>query len=192
MPGDDNIKMVSITPEGLIKLAIDAKKSGNIGLAYTYNEPVVGYEFVRDCCILAKGNHLKNVLVTNGYASQSAWQELLLYLDAVNIDLKAFQPSFYQKVGGDLDIVKQNIISAVSRCHVEITTLIIPGENDSIQEMESLSQWLSSVNPNIPLHITRFFPQWEMSDREPTPVFTIYQLSQAARKYLKYVYEGNC
>lgn len=181
----------NVSPHELIHYAIESKSDGNIGIAYTYNEPLVGYEFVLDCSKLVKQQGLKNVVVTNGYICKEPLAELLYYIDAMNIDLKAFSESFYKKVGGDLETVKATIHHAAKRCHVEVTTLIIPGENDSEEEMKSLSSWLASVNPEIPLHITRFFPRWNMRDREATPLETIYSLSVIASKNLRYVYEGN-
>jgi len=167
------------------------KIRGNIGIAYTYNEPLVSYEFVRDCAVLAREKELKNVVVTNGYICSEPLLELLPFIDAMNIDLKAFTDKFYRKMRGDLETVKTTITLAAEQCHVEVTTLVIPGENDSEEEMEQLSSWLASVNPEIPYHISRFFPRFEMQDRGPTPVDTIYRLAGVARKHLKYVYEGN-
>ena len=181
----------NVSPHELVHYAIESKSDGNIGIAYTYNEPLVGYEFVLNCSKLIKQQGLKNVVVTNGYICKEPLTELLYYIDAMNIDLKAFSESFYKKVGGDLETVKATIHHAAKRCHVEVTTLIIPGENDSEEEMKSLSSWLASVNPEIPLHITRFFPRWNMRDREATPLETIYSLSVIASKNLRYVYEGN-
>lgn len=113
-------------------------------------------------------------------------------MDAFNIDLKGFSEGFYKRIKGDLDIVKNTIRIAAAQCHVEVTTLVIPGENDSEEEMEDLSDWLSSINSSIPLHISRFFPHWRMQDKEATPVETVYRLADIARRRLKHVYEGNC
>jgi pyruvate formate lyase activating enzyme len=110
----------------------------------------------------------------------------------MNIDLKAFSESFYKKIGGDLATVKNTIRIAAKACHVEVTTLIVPGENDSEEEMETLSLWLASIDPSIPLHVTRFFPRWQMTDCDATPVETVYALAEVARKQLEFVYEGNC
>ncbi|MDD4296586.1 MAG: AmmeMemoRadiSam system radical SAM enzyme [Ruminiclostridium sp.] len=184
-------KTKNVSPHELVHYAIETKSDGNIGIAYTYNEPLIGYEFVLDCSKLIKQQGLKNVVVTNGYICKEPLTELLYYIDAMNIDLKAFSESFYKKVGGDLETVKATIRHAAKRCHVEVTTLIIPGENDSEEEIKSLSSWLASVNPEIPLHITRFFPRWNMRDREATPLETIYSLSVIASNNLRYVYTGN-
>lgn len=186
------VQNVFVSPEALVQKAVELIPKGNIGIAYTYNEPLVGYEYVRDCAALAHRNGLKNVLVTNGTICAAPLCELLPLIDAMNIDLKAFTQEFYHRIGGDLETVKQTITLAAARLHVEVTTLIIPGENDSDAEMEELSAWLGSVNPGIPLHISRFFPHYKMDDRAPTPVETIYRLTQAAGKHLRYVYSGNC
>jgi len=191
MASPEKIHTDQVMPEKLVDYALKTRNRGNIGIAYTYNEPLVSYEFVRDCAALAREDGLKNVVVTNGYICSEPLVQLLPYLDAMNIDLKAFTEEFYHKMRGDLETVKASITLAAKECHVEVTTLIIPGENDSEDEMEKLSSWLASINPEIPYHISRFFPRFEMQDRGPTPLDTIYRLADVARKHLKYVYEGN-
>jgi pyruvate formate lyase activating enzyme len=176
----------------LVKQAIELMDRGNIGIAYTYNEPLIGYEFVMDCSRLAKKSGIKNVVVTSGFISEEPLRELLPLVDAFNIDLKGFSQAFYKKIKGDLNTVKNTIAITAANCHLEVTTLIIPGENDSDEEMKALSNWLSSISPDIPLHISRFFPSWKMQDREATPVETVYRLADIARRKLKHVYEGNC
>ena len=179
-------------PEVLVQEALRLRSRGGIGVAYTYNEPLVGYEYVRDCAALVREAGMYNVLVTNGTAEERSWLELLRLIDAVNIDLKGFAEDWYRRLGGDLETVKRSIALAAGRCHVEVTTLIVPGENDSEAEMQALSGWLASVSPEIPLHVSRFFPRYRMTDRQPTPVETVYRLADAAREKLKYVYTGNC
>jgi pyruvate formate lyase activating enzyme len=178
-------------PVELAQKALELKDKGNIGVAYTYNEPLISYEFVYDCSLEVRKNGLKNVLVTNGYICEEALSKLLPYIDAMNIDLKGFSETFYRKLDGDLETVKRTIAMASAQCHVEVTTLIIPGENDSEAEMEQLSSWLSSLDANIPLHISRFFPQYKWSHLSPTPLDTIHMLVDIASKKLKYVYTGN-
>lgn len=180
------------TPEALAQLALALKPRGNIGVAYTYNEPLVGYEYVRDCAALAREAGLLNVLVTNGTIEDAPWRQLLPLIDAVNIDLKGFSEDWYRSLGGDLETVKRSIATAAQFCHVEVTTLIVPGGNDSEGEMRALSSWLASVSPDIPLHVSRFFPRHLMTDRPPTPVETVYRLAEAARERLNFVYTGNC
>ena len=161
-------------------------------MAFTYNEPLVGYEYVRDCARLLKSHGLATVLVTNGFLCREPWEKLLPLVDAANIDLKGFTPEFYRWVGGDLDTVKTNIRLAVEAgCHVEVTTLVIPGKNDGEEDMKKEAQWLASLSPELPLHISRYFPRWHL-DLPPTPVETVYHLAALARKWLKFVYEGNC
>lgn len=180
------------SPEQLVQEALRLREQGNIGVAYTYNEPLVGYEYVRDCAELVHQTGMLNVLVTNGTIEEGPWKALLPLLDAVNIDLKGFTSDWYRRLGGDLATVKRSIDLVAQYCHVEITTLIVPGENDNEDEMRALSAWLASVNPEIPLHVSRFFPRHQMQDRPPTPVQTVYRLAEVARERLRYVYTGNC
>ena len=187
-----NVHTQDCTPEQLVQEALRLQSEGNIGLAYTYNEPLVGYEYVRDCAGLAHRAGMLNVLVTNGTIEEAPWRALLPLIDAANIDLKGFTENWYRQLGGDLETVKRSILVAAEYCHVEITTLIVPGENDSEEEMRALSTWLASVNPEIPLHISRFFPRHRMQDRPPTPVPVVYHLAEIARERLRYVYTGNC
>ena len=183
-------------PQEIVKTALDLRPRGNIGLAFTYNEPLVGYEFVRDTARLAKESGLQNVLVTNGTASQKVLGQLLPYIDAMNIDLKAFTDRFYRDfIGGDFQMVKDFITTAAGTCHVELTTLIIPCENDSEEEMRELSAWVAALEnqtgKKIPLHITRFFPAFNLTDKEPTPVSTILRLVEIAKENLEFVFPGN-
>ena len=183
-------------PEEIVKSALELRGHGNIGLAFTYNEPLIGYEFVRDTAKLAKESGLQNVLVTNGTATQKVLKEILPYIDAMNIDLKAFTDRFYSDfIGGDFQMVKDFITGAAKTCHVELTTLIIPDENDSEDEMRKLSAWVTTLEKQagkkIPLHITRFFPAFKLTDKNPTPVTTILHLVEVAKKNLEYVFPGN-
>jgi pyruvate formate lyase activating enzyme len=192
MTGEDGIETAAVTALEVADKAEQLKSKGNIGLAYTYNEPLIGYEFVWDCAGAVREKGMKNVVVTNGYICEEPLKKLLPLIDAFNIDLKCFTEEFYHKLGGDLATVKRSIELASRQCHVEVTTLIIPGENDSEEEMEALSKWIAGLNPEIPLHISRFFPRWKMQDKEATPVKKVYRLAQIARNHLKYVHEGNC
>ena len=187
----------TISPEQLTSLALAARPRGNIGIAYTYNEPLTGWEYVRDTARLAQAEGLRNVLVTSGNAENPVLEELRPYIDAMNIDLKGFTKRYYREVlGGDLETVLAFIESAVRSCHVELTTLVVPGENDSEDEMRALSAWAGRLrNPDgeqVPLHVTRFFPRHAMTDRAPTDVRTVYRLAEVAREHLRYVYPGNC
>lgn len=191
MASEPRVYSKHMEPEELIHLAIETRDRGNIGIAYTYNEPLIGYEYVRDSSILAREKGLKNVAVTNGYFNQEPMKELLPYIDALNIDLKAFTKDFYKRIGGDLDRVKDFIKLASNYSHVEVTTLIIPGENDNEDEIRDLSEFLASISPDIPLHLTRFFPRYKLTGKLPTSVRKIFNLADIARESLNYVYEGN-
>jgi len=181
-----------ISPDDLIARALSLQSRGNIGIAFTYNEPLIGYEYVYDCSVLAKEKGLKTVVVTNGYINEKPLLGLLPYIDAMNIDLKTYSEDYYRRLGGNLEDVKRTISLAARECHVEVTTLIIPGENDSEQEMRRITQWLASVNQEIPLHISRFFPRYHMLDRKATNPAAVFRLADVARESLQYVYTGNC
>ena len=185
----------SIDPGTLADIAASYRNQGNIGVAFTYNEPLIGYEFVRDTAKQVHERGMKNVMVTNGTAELAVLEELLPYIDAMNIDLKAFTDRFYTDlIGGDRAQVLDFIKKAASGCHVELTTLIIPGENDREEEMRELTSWVASLpdGKTIPLHISRFFPQFHMTDRPATDVSHIFKLADIAREKLQYVYTGNC
>ncbi|MBR0366810.1 MAG: AmmeMemoRadiSam system radical SAM enzyme [Clostridia bacterium] len=190
-----------VAPEALAEAAQKLVPRGNIGLAFTYNEPLIGWEFARDAARLSRAAGLKNVLVTNGTAELHVLEALAPYIDAMNIDLKGFTERYYSRVlGGDFDMVRAFIARAAQHCHVELTTLIVPGLNDSEDEMRALTAWVASltdargktVGADIPLHISRFFPRFHMTDRPATDVRRVYRLAEVARERLKYVYTGNC
>ena len=191
----------TVTPEALADAAVRLKSQGNIGLAFTYNEPLIGWEFVRDTGRLIHAAGLKNVLVTNGTAELPVLEALSSVVDAMNIDLKGFTGRYYAEVlGGSLETVKSFIARAAQLCHVELTTLIVPGENDSEEEMRALTAWVAAltdadgavIGPEIPLHVSRFFPRFRMTDRPATDVKTVYRLAEVARERLRHVYTGNC
>ena len=192
MAGDGKIQTVEVSPERLAAKAAELVPRGNIGVAYTYNEPLIGYEYLRDCAALVHARGMVNVLVTNGTIEEAPWRALLPLIDAVNIDLKGFSAAWYRKLGGDSETVKRSIALAAETCHVEVTTLLVPGENDGPEEIMGLARWLAGVNPDIPLHLSRFFPRYRMTDRPPTPVEQVYRLAENARAYLTHVYTGNC
>ena len=184
-----------ITPDELVSIAEKYKKNGNIGIAFTYNEPLIAYEFVRDTAKLARAKGLKNVIVSNGTAEVSVLDEIRPYIDAMNIDLKCFDPDIYRDVlGGDLKMTMDFIESAVKSAHVELTCLIVPGISDSPDMMREMTGWIASLEDgrNIPLHVSRFFPRFHMKDSMPTQVSTVYGLADIAREKLNYVYTGNC
>lgn len=192
MKTEEEVQSVYVSPQSLCEKALQLVPYGNIGVAFTYNEPMIGYEYVRDTARCCREEDLKTVVVTNGSVFLEAAAEVMPLIDAWNIDLKGFTDEYYRKLGGSLDMVKEFIREAVRHGHVELTTLIVPGENDSDGEMEALAAWVSSVSPEIVLHVTRFFPNWKMTDRGPTDVNQVYHLAQIAGRHLKYVYTGNC
>ena len=194
--GGFSVPVETVSPTELAELAERCRSRGNIGIAFTYNEPLVGYEFVRDTARLAKKKGLLNVLVTNGTAAPEILEEIAPYVDAMNIDLKGFTPEFYRDfLGGDLEMVKEFIRTAAESCHVELTKLIIPEKNDSEDEMRRMADWIASLRGgkgrNIPLHVSRYFPRYKWT-APATPVKTVYRLADAARERLDYVYTGNC
>ena len=197
---DFSVKTECMSPERLADLATYYIPSKNIGVAFTYNEPLVCWEYVRDTAKLVHKNRMLTVMVTNGCAEPEILNQLLPHIDAMNIDLKGFTDQYYKDVlGGNRQTVMNFIQEAVKRCHVELTTLIVPGENDSEEEMLTLSEWVASLKNvqggrqgrEIPLHISRFFPRHHMMDRNPTDINTLYSLVQAAQRNLLYVYPGN-
>ena len=190
-----------ISPEDLLRIAVKYKSSGNIGVAFTYNEPLVSYEFIRDTAKLVKEAGMKNVLVSNGTAEISILEEILPYIDAMNIDIKSMSAETYRDfLKGDLATTKAFIERAVKDCHVELTMLIVPGMNDTEDEMRGLASWIAGLTDKdgkitgneIPLHISRFFPRYKLTDVAPTDVGKIYTLADIAKEKLRYVYTGNC
>jgi len=190
-----------ISPQTIAETAAAYRSKGNIGVAFTYNEPLIGYEFVRDTARLVKERGMKNVIVTNGTAELHVLRELLPYVDAMNIDLKGFTDRYYETVlGGSRSMVMAFIEEAAASCHVELTTLIIPGENDSPEEMAEMTEWIAGIRgkdgsragSGIPLHISRFFPAFHMTDKDPTDVALVYRLAELAGEKLTHVYTGNC
>ncbi|MBQ9495359.1 MAG: AmmeMemoRadiSam system radical SAM enzyme [Treponema sp.] len=181
-----------VLPEALAQKAAALARYGNIGVAFTYNEPLISWEYVLDVSRLVHARGMKNVVVTSGSVNVSVLEKVLPYVDAMNIDLKGFTDNWYKKLGGNFEIVKNAITLCHSRTHVELTTLIVPPFNDSEEEMRALASWVSKIDKNIPLHITRFFPRYRMADGEPTPVATVRRLAHIANEYLLHVFTGNC
>ena len=178
-----------LSPQEAVELA---QEKGSFGIAYTYSEPLIWYEYVRDTAKLAQQQGLKNVLVTNGTINPEPLKELLPYIDAVNLDIKAFTEDFYRDIcGGDFATAKKSaeIINA-SDTHLEITTLIIPDLNDDPEEIKDLVDWIADLDPEIPLHLSRYFPHYKL-DKPPTPKETLYQAQEIAQEKLANVYLGN-
>jgi pyruvate formate lyase activating enzyme len=178
-----------ISPEKLLKIAISTPQ--NLGVAFTYNEPLISFEYLSDCTKLLKKTNLKTVVVSNGMINSEPLEELLFFVDAFNIDLKSFNSDFYKKHGGNFETVKNSIKKISKNCHIEVTNLVIPNENDDEYEISELAKWLSEISNEIPLHLSRFFPKHKMYDFMPTPTEKLYKLLEIAKRFLKYVYIGN-
>lgn len=181
-----------ISPEDILGML---EKEGGpdkaLGVAYTYNEPSIWYEFVYDTARLLHDKGYCNVLVTNGYINREPLKELLPFIDAMNIDVKAFSESFYREYCHGLrDPVIETVEAAAKKCHVEITCLLIPTLNDSSDEQEALARWLGEINPDLVLHYSRYFPQYKL-DLPATPPEVMERARETAKKYLRYVYLGN-
>lgn len=174
-----------------VELAKSLMNDGNIGIAYTYNEPLINFEYVLDCAREIRNLNMINVLVTNGTIEEQPLRKLLPYIDAYNIDLKGFSQSFYDKLSGDFESVKRTIMITSKVAHVEITFLAIEGENDSDEEMELMAKWLADIDPDMPLHINRFFPNYLWKDKSITSKETLVRLSTIASKFLNRVSLGN-
>ncbi|MCR4403447.1 MAG: AmmeMemoRadiSam system radical SAM enzyme [Firmicutes bacterium] len=184
----------AITPQGLASAATEqTRRRPCVGVAYTYSEPLIWYEFVIDAAKLVRERGLKNVLVTNGEINEDPLEELLPHIDAMNIDVKAFTESFYAKIchGKLAPVLRTAELAKAAGCHVEITNLIIPRHNDDPGEIERLARWVaSSLGDDTPLHFSRYFPAYEFKE-PPTPVATLQSAVETARRVLKYVYMGN-
>lgn len=170
-----------------------ACKSDGIGIAYTYNEPLISFEFVKDCAVLAHKTGLKNVLVTNGYINRIPATELLPHIDALNIDIKCVNDNFYvEQCGAHLQPVLDFSEQAVKQgCHVEITNLIIPGLNDSDSMIESLAKWIAiKLGQDTPLHLSAYFPRYK-SSVEATTLYQVMHAKEICLRHLRHVYMGN-
>lgn len=176
------------------KIIRDALSSlNNIGIAFTYNEPVIWFEFIADVAREARKKGLKTVMVTNGFVNRDPLGEIISFTDAFNVDLKAFNNNFYKKLtGAFLEPVKENLKQiAASGRHLEITTLVIPGRNDDEKEMELQTEWIAGeLGKNIPFHLSRYFPMYKRDDPSTSPE-TLRTLASIASKHLDYVYVGN-
>lgn len=176
------------SPEDLVA---EAKRRKSFGIAYTYSEPTVHIEYVLDTALKAREAGIKNVLVTNGYLMPDPADELLDVIDAANVDLKCFTEEFYVKeIGGNLEPVLEFIEKASRKTSLEVTTLIIPGKNDSEEEMENSAKYLADLDPDIPLHLSCYYPTYKYSI-PPTEAELVGRLADVARRHLNYVYLGN-
>jgi pyruvate formate lyase activating enzyme len=181
-------ELETFTPESLVEAAL---RSGTPSIAYTYSEPSIHFEFVRAAMAAARSSGLKNVLVTNGCLEPEPARELLALTDAVNVDLKSWSPEAYAKVlGGDRDAVLEFIRIAASLCHLEVTTLVVPGISDSTEGLAGIVGFLASHSPDIPLHLSAYHPAWK-HEVPPSPTEHIADLARSAREKLRYVFLGN-
>jgi len=180
-----------VPPDRLIDICLE--QEGNAGIAFTYNEPSIWYEYVYETSMRFKERcpELSIVLVTNGYIGLEPLKRLLPYIDAMNIDLKSFKQDYYKEIcGGDLSPVMKTIEESLSMCHVEVTTLMVTGLNDSPDEIGGIASWLGSLDKNIPLHLSRYYPAYKM-DYPPTDPEVMYRGREIAKGHLNYVYTGN-
>ena len=184
-------KNTIISPKNLVKMAIAAQR--NIGVAFTYNEPVIWFEYMRDTSVEAKKHGMHTAMISNGYVNREPLLEILKFIDAFNIDLKAFNDIFYRKLtGSTLEPVKNTLrMIAEAGRHLEITTLVIPGQNDNESEMKLEAEWIAhELGRDVPLHLSRYYPMYRR--KEPaTSDDTLKRLSDIARENLDYVYIGN-
>ncbi|MCL0041824.1 AmmeMemoRadiSam system radical SAM enzyme [Peptococcaceae bacterium] len=187
-----NPDTLEVTPEDIVNAAVNQEVYPNIGIAYTYSEPTVWYEFVYQTAKLAKQKRLKNVLVTNGYINEEPLRELLPFVDALNIDVKAFTDKFYKRncVGELKPVLRSVKIAFEYGCHIELTTLLIPGLNDDENEIRELAGWIASMSKDISLHFSRYMPNF-LFKIESTPPETLFNAQKIAFEKLNYVYIGN-
>lgn len=202
--GEKDVRWREVAPDELVSLALAARRRDPsvVGVSYTYNEPLVGWEYVRDCAKLAHGAGLVNVLVSNGCFEPAVLDALDGLVDAANIDLKGFSDAFYVACGGtprSLACVRGTIerLAVDPRCHLEVTTLVVPGMNDGDAEMDELATWLAGLDggrgrETLTHHVTRFFPHWRLTGTPPTPVAQVYHLADVSRRHLRHVLVGNC
>ena len=177
-----------IAPKELLDICL--KKSIK-HVAFTYTEPFTWYEYVLDCAMLLRENNISVILVTNGYINQQPLENIISYISAMNIDLKSFSERFYNEIcGGDLQTVLETIKFSHNKTHLEITLLLIESLNDDIKELNDLFHFIGSLNKNIPFHISRYFPRYQLNLKE-TSEKTLFNAVNIAKKYLNYVYVGN-
>ena len=189
----DNLKSVKVTPEEVVQIA---KKNNCPGIAYTYNEPIIFAEFILDVAQLARKEGIKNVMVTNGYVTPEAREEIFSLIDGVNVDLKALSEQFYHKLTYSH---LSDVLDTIRWFHdetdvwMEITNLLIPGYNDDFSEIKNMVDWLiENVGDEVPLHFTAFHPDFKMLDVPRTPHRTIIKARRLAMEWgMKYVYVGN-
>ena len=187
----EDSEVAEILPDEIINMCIE---KGCKIIAFTYSEPVVFYEYMIDIAKLARKNKIKNVLVSNGYINEKPLKELCKYIDGANIDLKSFNEKIYKRFcNGNLkDILKSLKLLKKNKVWLEITNLVIPEINDNKEEVEKMCKWISTnLGKDVPLHFSKFFPMYKMSDVEETPIATLEAMRKIAEDYLEFVYLGN-
>ena len=188
MADEDSIGWKYVSPDEMASIVLSHPAS--IGLAFTYNEPLITYECIIDCAKLLRPYDKKIVVVTNGMVTDKVWAQVLPWINAINIDLKGNRDFYKEELQGSYDLVHESITKAAGHCHVEVTSLIIPGKNDDPSWVREEARFLSSVDEEIVWHLSRYFPRYHY-DISATPKETLYALQSEARKYLKYVTVGN-
>ena len=179
------------SPAQLVAEAL--QQPDNIGIAFTYNEPVVWFEYLLETAMAAHQAGLKNVMVTNGFITEGPLKELLPYIDAFSVDLKGFTESFYRKITGGALAPVLKVLKLISQSgkHLEIVNLVVPQLNDNETEFEEMIQWIENeLGPMTVLHLSRYFPRYKLG-ADPTPLYTLDKLAEIARAKLKFVYVGN-
>lgn len=185
------VETTTMTPAELVALLKRYQERDPLGIAYTYSEPGMWVEYVLDTARLVHESGYKNVLVTNGYLNEEPLQELLPLIDAFNIDVKSFRDDYYREhCAGRLAPVLRYVEAAAEKAHVELTYLVVPTLNDSDTDIRRFTAWVASINPAIPVHFSRYYPQHKFN-LPPTPVATMESIYQTAKEDLHYVYLGN-
>lgn len=180
-----------LPPEKIVQYCVE---NDIPSIAYTYNEPAIFFEYAYDTAKMAHKEGIRNVFVSNGFESEEALKKIRPYLDAINIDLKSFNKEFYRDIcGGKLEPVLENIKRVYKMgIWLEVTTLLIPGKNDSKKELTDIAEFIKSISPEIPWHVTAFYPQYLMKNLSPTPPGTLEKAYDIGKKAgLKFVYTGN-
>ena len=187
----DELRTRDMTPQEIVDIALD---HGCQGIAFTYNEPTIWHEFAYDTCKLAKERGLYTAYVSNGFIQEEPLREISKYLDAMNIDIKGFTQEFYR---GVCRAPLQPVLDATRLAHslgihIELTYLIIPGKNDGEKEIREFAKWCVELDPRVPVHFSRFHPDYKMADVPPTPISTMEMAKRVGQEEgLKFVYLGN-